>query len=251
MSQAVAVSRCGRNLRTVSMPGLSDSPSRMRQRVERPTPARGASSLSSVYVSFLSLARTDAAEGTEDFMPRMLSDAERIEEESLQSDPERDAAYRSEVPPNIRNVLWQNLETLMTRAWGRTNLNRLAREAGIGTATMARLQELGQNVGVDMLIKLGRPFRRQPWELLSPTLGPFSDEAIEIAHSFDALDESKKAAAYAVIVQILEFGNIGAPPSGPPTLPPEPEPQTPPAASPASPAPKRTPGKPRATRRAG
>lgn len=245
---ALSESTTRMNLRTVSIPGFGEAPSRMRHSVEKPTFARGANSLSSAYVSFFNRARTSAADGMEDFMPRMLSDAERSQEATLQSDPERIDAYRDEVPPNLRNVLWQNLDTLMTRAWGRTNLRRLARESGVGVATIARLQELGQNVGVDMLSQLGKPFRRQAWELLSPTLGPFSDEAVEIAHAFDGLDASRKAAAYALIVQILEFGNTGGPPSSPPTAPHPPAPQTPPEEAPPSPVPTRTRGKPQRTR---
>lgn len=250
--RASTASTYGMNLRTVSMPGLSETASLTRQSVERPTPDPGATSfLSSVYVSFRSLPRTHAVEGMEDFMPPMLPDEEHLDLAPLQSDEERDAAYRSEVPVNIRKVLWQNLETLMNKAWGRTNLRRLARESGVGVATIARLQGLEQNVGIDMLIQLGKPFRRQAWQLLSPTMGAFSDDAGELATAFDALDEAKKAAAYAVIVQILEFGNIGVLPSAPPSLPPAPAPEKPPAAGRASPASKRTRAKPRRTRQTG
>jgi transcriptional regulator with XRE-family HTH domain len=244
---ADAFSTCGMNLRTVSIPGFSEAPSRMRHRVENPTPAATAALCNSEWVNFFNLARTEAAEGMEEFMSRMLSDTEQQPQASLQSDGERDDAYRSDMPPAIRAVIWKNLEDLMTAAWGRTNLRRLARESGIGVATIARIKNSEQNLGVEMVVALARPFRRRPWELLSPNLSGYSAEASEIAAAFDELaDEPQRRRAYALIVQILEFGNTGgSPPSQPPTTGPAPSPETPRTEAPSLRPPRRSRGKAR------
>lgn len=61
------------------------------------------------------------------------------------------------------------------------------------------LQHLADRIGVS------------PWELLHPKQGP-SPRAREIAALFDGLpNEAQRARAYALITQILEFGNIGSP----------------------------------------
>jgi hypothetical protein len=240
-----------RSRRTVSIPGFGVCPSLIRHAEENPIPADFAATRSSEWGNFLRRARIAAIEGIEDNMSRIVPDAERQALPTLQSDGEQDGAYRSDMAAPILSVIWKNLEDLMTARWGGPNLRRLAREAGIGPATMARLKLKDQNLGVEMLVKLGRPFRRQAWELLSPNLGGYSAEAAEIAAAFDELaDEQKRRRAYALIVQILEFGNTG-PLSGPPTLAPEPGPRKSPAAGQAAPSPTRSHGKPRRTPQAG
>ena len=144
---------------------------------------------------------------------------------------------------SLRETLWANLLTLMTQRWGRENLTRLGKESGTGPATPSRLKVYQQAVGIDVLERLAAPFGVQAWQLLSPTLGrAFSLPATEIAQMFDALEPARQEQAYALIVQMLAFGNSGAlQPASRPTSLLAPVPQTPPEERRVSPAPRRIP----------
>jgi DNA-binding Xre family transcriptional regulator len=112
-----------------------------------------------------------------------------------------------------KTVLWRNVSTLMRERWGRTNLTRLAKEAGIGDFTVHRLKETdATTVGLDIVDKIAGVFKREPWQLLAPQ-GPgqenLSADARRLAAKFDSLPDEQKNRAYALIEQILEFGNIG------------------------------------------
>lgn len=71
----------------------------------------------------------------------------------------------------IRDVLWANTLALMNKHYGRENLNRLARDTGIGPGGASRLKEAKTNVGLGVLEKLGRFFQVPPHRLLAPDLG--------------------------------------------------------------------------------
>ncbi len=146
---------------------------------------------------------------------------------------------------DTKKVLWRNVSTLMTEQWGRENLTRLSAKAKIGEASVHRMKAAKTSIGLDQLIAVGKVFKRAPWQLLDPRPGmlAFSDEAAKIAALFDSLDEDKQAAAYALILQILDFGRIVPTPPGSPTLAPAPSPAETPrtrhAEAPAAPAPTR------------
>lgn len=145
----------------------------------------------------------------------------------------------------LRGTLWSNLQTLMTRQWGRENLTRLGKESGTGPATPSRLKVCQQAVGIDVLERLASPFGVQAWQLLCPALGkPFSPPATEIARLFDSLDSARQEQAYALIVQLLAFGNGGPLAlASRPTDPPAQAHQTPREERRISPVPRRTLGR--------
>lgn len=60
----------------------------------------------------------------------------------------------------------------MESHWGAVNLNQLAREAGIGPASVTRIKNQETSIGIDLLEKLASIFDLQPWQLLVPGLNP-------------------------------------------------------------------------------
>ena len=71
-----------------------------------------------------------------------------------------------------KEVLWDNLVRLMESRYGKVNLTTLAKEAGIGAATMTRLRKQETSAGVDVVDKLAAAFKLQAWQLLVPGLDP-------------------------------------------------------------------------------
>jgi transcriptional regulator with XRE-family HTH domain len=71
---------------------------------------------------------------------------------------------------NTRKQLWENVSALMRRRYGGENLTRLAKEAKVGPGSATRLKEQRTSVGIDILDKLARLFKVEPWQLLAPGL---------------------------------------------------------------------------------
>lgn len=67
-----------------------------------------------------------------------------------------------------RAALWQRVQSLMEAKWGAPNLNRLARSAGVGVATIARMKSAGTSVGLDALEKVSAALDVQAWRLICP-----------------------------------------------------------------------------------
>jgi transcriptional regulator with XRE-family HTH domain len=149
---------------------------------------------------------------------------------------------------NPWQALRANLKALMAKKG--MSKRELAKAAEIGENTLYRMFREDEGYSLDLIARLAAVFRRQAWELLSPKMGageePLSELAMLLARSFDALPEEKRAAAYAIIEQVVVLGNTGpglparadAPSPAPP-----PGPGKPPAGGPISPVPTRTPEK--------
>lgn len=69
-------------------------------------------------------------------------------------------------------TVWSNLTALMQARWGVPNINRLAREAHVGVATVQRIKDGGTSIGIDVLGKVARVFNIPAWQLLLPGLDP-------------------------------------------------------------------------------
>jgi hypothetical protein len=149
-----------------------------------------------------------------------------------QSIPDYCVKYPSAMGADLRKVIWENIERLKD---GRAKTNT-AKNAKVGTATMDRMSKQESYPRLQVLERVAEFLNVEVWELLKPGGSEFSEPAKSVAEMFDALPHEQKAVAYALIVQILEFGNTGRepPPSDPTTPEPAPAPQTPPAAAPAS-----------------
>jgi transcriptional regulator with XRE-family HTH domain len=68
----------------------------------------------------------------------------------------------------MKTVLWDNVRSLMVEKYGEENLNRLARDAKIGVASVARIKEQKTSVGLDILEAVAKFFKLPPFQLLIP-----------------------------------------------------------------------------------
>lgn len=101
----------------------------------------------------------------------------------------------------------------MLDAWGGENLSRLAREAKVGVATVARIKNTETSVGLDVLEKVAAVFGVQAWQLIAQASGEplrptcLSPLALDLARSLDQIsDPALHKRAYAVASQVLSFG---------------------------------------------
>ena len=116
----------------------------------------------------------------------------------------------------LKSNLWASIEKLMLTQWGKPNVSRLAREAGLGHGTAIRLQHDDgvTSIGLDKVERIARVFGVEPWHLLDPAFDPdeqeksISAQARELALMLDRIsDPLAKAKSYAMCVQFLEFSN--------------------------------------------
>lgn len=63
-------------------------------------------------------------------------------------------------------ILWENVQTLMTKRYGKKNLGKFATDCGIGAASMTRIKAAKTSVGVDTIEAIAREFKLQPWQIL-------------------------------------------------------------------------------------
>jgi len=118
---------------------------------------------------------------------------------------------------NTRTQLWENVSALMRRRYGGENLTRLAKEAKVGPGSATGLKEQRTSVGIDILDKLARLFKVEPWQLLAPGLeerlpSEPADQAatdVEDASRQNALTESMVALELAVDGLAPELRSVG------------------------------------------
>lgn len=67
----------------------------------------------------------------------------------------------------IRDVLWDNVLGLMRHHYGRENINRMARETKVGVATIQRIKDRETSVGLDVVEKIAKRYKLEPWQLLA------------------------------------------------------------------------------------
>jgi len=75
-------------------------------------------------------------------------------------------------PIDTRPILWANLSALMISRWGKENLSRLGREAGIGLASCDRIKKQTTSLGLDLVESVASVFDLQAWQVLTPDLDP-------------------------------------------------------------------------------
>lgn len=87
---------------------------------------------------------------------------------------------------SLKTVLWENVRALMVQRYGAENLTRLARDAKLGPGTATRIKAAETSVGLDVIEKIARAFKVEPWQLLAPGL---SDEKfLEILTAWNDTD---------------------------------------------------------------
>jgi len=118
-----------------------------------------------------------------------------------------------------KTVLWANVKARMQAVYGKENLTRLVSDAKIGPGTATRIKDQATSVGIDVLEKIAKPLKVQPWELLNPALGSTAPDFVD--QRFEALRkmyaavkmEDRNAAISAAMIALAEF----MPESNPPT----------------------------------
>lgn len=81
---------------------------------------------------------------------------------------------------SLKAAIWENISGFMALRWGRENTSRLAREAGLGLATINRLKQQETSTGVDVLEKIAHVFEVQVWQLLVPGMDPKNPPVLKV-----------------------------------------------------------------------
>jgi hypothetical protein len=74
--------------------------------------------------------------------------------------------------PDPRLALRDNVLALQQHHYGRENLSRLARDAGIGPGSATRIKVAETSVGLEVIDKIAAAFNLDPWQLLVPGFNP-------------------------------------------------------------------------------
>ena len=69
-------------------------------------------------------------------------------------------------------TLWQNVQALMVKHYGKENLSRLALDCSIGLGTAGRIKEQKTSVGIGVMDKIAAHFNLAAWQLLVPGFNP-------------------------------------------------------------------------------
>lgn len=69
-------------------------------------------------------------------------------------------------------TLWQNVQALMLKKFGKVNLLGFAKHCDIGLATVQRIKAQETSVGIAVLDKIAEKFDLASWQLLVPGMDP-------------------------------------------------------------------------------
>ena len=69
-------------------------------------------------------------------------------------------------------TLWQNVEALMVKRFGKPNIKGFAAHCGVGVGTVQRIQAQQTSVGLEVLDKIAGKFDLAAWQLLVPGFDP-------------------------------------------------------------------------------
>jgi hypothetical protein len=106
---------------------------------------------------------------------------------------------------------------------GEFTFSGLVETGALGHGSLARILERdergrlkGQNVKLEMLDRLAEALDLDPWQLLHPDgdCADFSEQALRIARKMDSLAPEARNRAYAMFVQMVDFGNVPKPEDG-------------------------------------
>lgn len=76
-------------------------------------------------------------------------------------------------------TLWQNVERLMNKEWGKINLKGFARKCKVGIGTVQRIQAQNTSIGLDVLDKIAQVHQLAAWQLLVPGFDPDNPPALQ------------------------------------------------------------------------
>lgn len=81
-----------------------------------------------------------------------------------------------------KKTLRENVSNLMKSRYGGENLTRLAADAKVGPGTVTRIKEQETSIGIDLIAKVARVFKLDPWQLLVPDLDPKRAPSLQQEH---------------------------------------------------------------------
>ncbi len=96
-------------------------------------------------------------------------------------------------------TLWQNVEALMFKRFGRVNLLGFAKHCDIGLATVQRIQAQKTSVGLAVLDKIADKHGLAAWQLLVPGMDPNNPPALKPVSATERILYEKIASAAAAI----------------------------------------------------
>jgi transcriptional regulator with XRE-family HTH domain len=79
---------------------------------------------------------------------------------------------------NSKSTLWASVLALMNQHYGGENLQRFAKDADIGIATVQRIKEQQTSIGLNVLDKISARFNTSAWQLLVPGFDPNNKPAL-------------------------------------------------------------------------
>lgn len=106
---------------------------------------------------------------------------------------------------DLKRLLWENVQALMMDKYGRENLTLLAKEAGIGVASIQRIKEMQTSVGIDIVEKVAKAFRLEAHQLMCSISDVKSFHTVCVAYNL-ASNESK-ALLLGLAEQIIRVHN--------------------------------------------
>lgn len=100
---------------------------------------------------------------------------------------------------DTKEILWQNVSSLMRHHFGKENLSELARKAEIGLATCDRIKKRETSVGTDVLERVAGVFGLEAWHLLTPNLNPANPPVIWMTTTEYDLYEKLRVSALSLV----------------------------------------------------
>ncbi|MGL5005267.1 MAG: hypothetical protein ACRDAM_20175 [Casimicrobium sp.] len=97
-------------------------------------------------------------------------------------------------------VRWANVSALMRQRYGKENMLRLSKEAGVAIASIQRMRDENTSIGIDIVAKVANVFDLLPWQLLFPNLDPKNPPVLGITEAEKRLYSSLRIAAQEIAV---------------------------------------------------
>jgi transcriptional regulator with XRE-family HTH domain len=77
-------------------------------------------------------------------------------------------------------TLWQNVQALMVKKYGKTNIKGFAKYCEVGVGTIQRIEGQETSVGIGILDKIALKFDLAAWQLLVPGFDADNPPALQL-----------------------------------------------------------------------
>lgn len=105
---------------------------------------------------------------------------------------------KTEKPLETKDILWQNVKTLMIDRYGKENLNKTVTESAktvykISLGSLQRIKKGDTATGIKILDKISGFFGLQTWQLLVPELDPTNPPVYLSTKQKEVMEKLKKS----------------------------------------------------------